>query len=202
MTGLPSEQFVIRFNAKVDEFRAEELLRRLEQKPCGLDLILMFLELHCRAQRVSPIRKSISALRSNKKALADRLDKLARSLTKVAAYVERINGEPDVAQHLARYGGRQLFGLPDEIRSYVSLLPAISKELRDVSLRTAPMDALNLLATFMKESSGELNYDDLALLLGIGHAACGAEKNLTANDVKRLLRRARKRKVKRALQNP
>jgi hypothetical protein len=193
MPELPSEQFVIKFNAKVGEFRADELLRRLEQKACGLDLILTFLELYCRAQIVSPIQKSISALRLRKKALADQLDKFAGSLTEVAAQVERINREPDVAQHLAWYG-RQLFALPGEIRAYVSLLPAISKELRDVSLRTAPMDALNLLADFMKESSGELNYDDLALLLGIGYAACGVKEELTSDDVRRRLRRARGRK--------
>jgi len=138
------------FNAKADEFPGgTELLQRLKQKACGLDFIFIFLELHCAArgaQILSPTQESIIAYRAGEHSQADYLDDLAGRLTIMSNEVEATNKQ--IAGWLARHGQKP-FVLPDEIHSYVSLVQAISKELRDVSLRTAPMDALNLLADCM-----------------------------------------------------
>ena len=144
-----------------------------------------------------------------------------------------------IAGWLARYGQKP-FGLPGEIHSYVSHVQAISKELRAVSLRTAPMDALNLLADCMvvresdldamvkdleeqqkelekqpksarrasaiaarvaqvgriRESIGEIDYEDLALLLEIGYLAHGITKIEGIDAIKHRVARARDRRAK------
>jgi hypothetical protein len=147
MQGFPSEGFVREFKTKIHEYPGgDELLWSLNLRGCGLDFILTFLELHCGAKIVSPTRDSIKDYRAGEHSQADNLDDLAGRLTNMAKEVEATNRE--IAGWLARYGQKP-FGLPGEIHSYVSLVQAISKELRDVSLRRAPMDALNLLADCM-----------------------------------------------------
>ena len=67
MQGFPSEEFVRDFNAKIHEDpRGDELLWRLEHKLCGLDFILIFVELYCGGKVVSPTRESISAYRAGR----------------------------------------------------------------------------------------------------------------------------------------
>ncbi len=202
MAGLPSQLFVSKFKAKAGKFvGGEELCRKLQQKVGSLDFILIFLELYCGAKVFSPTRESIKEYVSRRKSLAKRLAKFAKRLTQVAAKVECANHEPEVTQRLAQHG-RQLFGLPDEIRSYISHLTTTSRQLHDPSLRTAPMDSLHQLAEFVKDGNGEVNYEDLALLLEMGYAAFGAKEVVTADRVKRLLKGARKRNVKQVKQHP
>jgi len=200
LQGLPSESFVSRFKVKLREFPGgKELFERLEQSSCGAMFVLISLELHCGAGVESPRRTSIKDYRSRRESLAEEVDKLSRRLTKIAPKIERINSK--VAQQLAPYG-EQPFMLPDQIRSYVSLMATASKELRDVSLRTTPMDALNVIADCMKGSDGKVDYDDVALLLGIGYAAYGVKKVLSPEDARRRVKRARARRVKQTEQKP
>ena len=200
LQGLPSESFVSRFKAKLREFPGgKELFERLEQSSCGAMFVLISLELHCGAGVESPRRTSIKDYRSRRESLAEEVDKLSRRLTKIAPKIERINSK--VAQQLAPYG-EQPFRLPDQIRSYVTQMATTSKELRGVSLRTTPMDALNVIADCMKKRDGEIDYDGVGLLLEIGYAAYGVEKILSPGDVKRLVRRARVRRIKQTEQRP
>jgi hypothetical protein len=147
MQEFPSEGFVEKFKTKSHEYLGgDELLWSLKLRGCGLDFILIFVELHCGGKIVSPTRQSISAHSAGEHSQADNLADLARRLTIMSNKVEATNKE--IAGWLARHGQKP-FGLPGEIRSYVSLVQAISKDIRDVSLRSAPMDALNLLADCM-----------------------------------------------------
>jgi len=201
MTGFPSPSFVEKFKSKAPTFEGgEELLRRLEQRGC-LEFILIDLELYCGARVESATKESIRKYRSRRILLEKRLDKLAKLLTKVAKNVELINRVPEVTQQLASYGP-QPFSLPNEIRSYVSILPRISKYLHDISLRAAPMDALRQLAEVMKGGARKVNRSDLALLLEIGYAAFGVKKVVSPEDVRQRLKGASERQVEQRKKYP
>lgn len=185
-----SQSFVSRFEEKVDEFPGgKELLQRLEQTTCGAGTILRLLEAYCGAQVNPPLRTSIKEHSSRRRSLADRFDEVSNCLTEAAADLERINVEHEMGRWV-QFGGRP-FGSPAEIRSWASQLATISKKLREVSLRTRPMEALSTLAAWVRGSNEKDDYHDLSLLLEIGYAALGVEKTLTAEDVTRLLKRAR-----------
>jgi hypothetical protein len=49
-----------------------------------------------------------------------------------------------------------IWELPDVIRSYVSILAKISAQLRDQNLRTAPMDALNILVNVLRVTENDV----------------------------------------------
>jgi hypothetical protein len=196
MAQLPSESFVMKFEDKLRQSpEGRGLLLRLEQASDRKPLILIFLELYCGAQVESPTRDAIRAYRSPRKTLADKLDKFAEHLSEDVAEMKNINSE--AAPQLARYG-LQPFSLPDQISSYISQLKAASEEMSDVSLRTAPMDALNIIADNMRKADGTVNYRDLELLLSAGYAAFGPSKNLTAEDIRHLVNSARTRRANRS----
>ncbi|HUJ95786.1 MAG TPA: hypothetical protein VLW84_11015 [Terriglobales bacterium] len=185
-----------KFEARLGEFpEGKELLQRLEQATLQKPVILVCLELYCGLQVESQTKNSIEGYRDTRKELAQKLEKLSKHLTKTATEIENINGE--VAQQLLRYGLGP-FDLPHQIRVYISQVKAVSKELGDVSFRTSPMDALNIIADCMKGADGEPNYKDIAELLNAGYAAVGVSKNLTEDNVGHLVRRALERRNQRS----
>jgi hypothetical protein len=196
MAGFPSESFVMKVEARLRESpEGRQLLQRLEEESTRKPLILIFLQLYCGAQVESPTRDAIRDYRSPRQTLADKLDKFAEHLLEDVAEMKNINSE--AAPQLARHG-LQPFSLPDRISSYISQLKAASEELSDVSLRKAPMDALNIIADCMKGSDGEVNSGDMELLLSAGYKAFGVTKDLTAEDIRHLLARARDRRNQRS----
>lgn len=155
---------------------------------------MMLLQVHCGAQVTSEHQQLVEGYLKLRRSPAKRLAKLAKNLRRVGAETEQITGEiddvaPEVRVAASRQYGRPLTQ-PDEIQSYLSCLEDASRQLRALSLRTAPMYALHQIQWYMKGNARKVDREELALLLEIGYSAFGVKKSLSAEDVRALLKRA------------
>jgi hypothetical protein len=192
MPETPRETFEKRFRAKLQERGAEQLWERLEQAACGRDFLMILLQVRCGSEVESSDRQTIRRYLALRKSLADRLKKQAKSLEGVAVDIEQTKAE------LANLEPKGLLAtvpralkLPGEIDWYLSCLATTSKQLRDLSLRTAPMYALHQIAWYLYGK--RINYKELALLLDVGYAAFGVRKVLSNEELRHLLKRAERR---------
>jgi hypothetical protein len=194
--GLPSPEFESQFRAQALGFEGgADLLERLEGLPCGLFLILMFVQLYCGSQVESPTRVAIKAHTLSKKRLAETLAKLQQDLIRLAGRVEDTNRNPAVAQELVRYVLDQTFQLPGAMRTCASQLATIeaslSKQAHDASGRWAKMNALRMLTQFVRNDAGEPDCPAIARVLEIGYLAFGTVQTVDIRDLKKSVKRAK-----------
>lgn len=193
--GIPSPKFVSQFRTQALRFKGgKELLERLEGLSCGLDLLLMFVQLHVGSRVESPTRAAIRAHTSSKKKIVETLASLRRDVTKLAQRAEDTNKA--VAQELARFVLDQPFQLPDAMRSYATQLAAIeatvSKQVRHVSERWEKMRAVRMVAELLRTDAGKPDYPAIARVLEIGYLAFGVKQTVGRRDAKKLVKGAEK----------
>jgi hypothetical protein len=135
--------------------------------------------------------------------LAANAEKLAKRLMQDADEIEIINLDPELAQQLTWFTKGRKFNLTHELRSYSSWLKSAGGIIGgSFSERDVPGQSIRFLADWIRSVFGKDRFGDLAELVQVGYAACGTDKDVDADAVRKQVTRARQKMRKRINENP